>query len=66
MVSAGHDIAMVLELIYLGDHIRSRMEVHGDSDFIVKVANAAKVDHLKVGETTQVGWAADDCRALDG
>jgi putative spermidine/putrescine transport system ATP-binding protein len=57
--------AKVLELIYLGDHIRSRMEVHGDPDFIVKVANAAGVEHLRVGETTQVGWAADDCRALD-
>ena len=57
--------AKVLELIYLGDHIRSRMEVHGDPDFIVKVPNAANVDHLRVGATTPVGWAAEDCRALD-
>lgn len=58
--------AKVLELIYLGDHIRCRIDVHGNSGFIVKVPNAAGVDHLKVGQTTQVGWAADDCRALDG
>jgi putative spermidine/putrescine transport system ATP-binding protein len=57
--------AKVLELIYLGDHIRSRMEVHGDPDFIVKVPNAAGIDHLRVGEVTPVGWMADDCRALD-
>jgi putative spermidine/putrescine transport system ATP-binding protein len=58
--------ARVLELIYLGDHIRSRMEVHGDKEFIVKVPNATGVEHLRVGETTPVGWAAEDCRALDG
>ncbi len=58
--------AKVLELIYLGDHIRSRMQVHGDPDFIVKVPNASGIEHLQVGETTPVGWAAADCRALDG
>lgn len=58
--------AQVLELIYHGDHIRCRLDVHGNSNFIVKVPNASGVDHLKVGESTQVGWAAADCRALDG
>jgi putative spermidine/putrescine transport system ATP-binding protein len=57
--------AHVLELIYLGDHIRCRMEVHGDQDFIVKVPNAANHEHLKVGERTAIGWAVEDCRALD-
>ena len=37
--------ARVLELIYHGDHIRCRMEVHGNRDFIVKVPNAAGVEH---------------------
>jgi putative spermidine/putrescine transport system ATP-binding protein len=57
--------AKVLEMIYHGDHIRCRMEVHGNGNFIVKVPNAAGVEHLRVGDTTPVGWAADDCRALD-
>ncbi|MEM9268214.1 MAG: ABC transporter ATP-binding protein, partial [Pseudomonadota bacterium] len=57
--------AQVLELIYLGDHIRCRMRVHGNEDFIVKVPNAAGHTHLTVGETTQVTWATEDCRALD-
>ncbi|GHA55316.1 polyamine-transporting ATPase [Amylibacter ulvae] len=57
--------AKVLELIYLGDHIRCRMNVHGNEDFVVKVPNAAGHKHLSVGETTTVSWLAEDCRALD-
>ena len=55
----------VVELIYLGDHIRCRMEVAGRDDFIVKVPNSHEHAALKVGETTPVGWHTDDCRALD-
>lgn len=55
----------VLELIYLGDHIRCRMSVHGNDEFIVKVPNAAGHKHLKVGETTPVSWETEDSRALD-
>lgn len=57
--------AKVLELIYLGDHIRCRMNVHGNEDFIVKVSNAANHTHLEVGELTTVAWGKEDCRALD-
>jgi putative spermidine/putrescine transport system ATP-binding protein len=57
--------ALVKELIYLGDHIRCRMEVHGNDDFIVKVPNAAGHKHLVEGEKTTVTWAKEDCRALD-
>ena len=55
----------VVELIYLGDHIRCRMEVAGRDDFIVKIPNSAKHSMLKVGETTPIGWLTNDCRALD-
>jgi putative spermidine/putrescine transport system ATP-binding protein len=55
----------VEELIYLGDHIRCRMNVAGHSDFIVKVPNSAAHAILKVGERTRVGWNTEDCRALD-
>jgi putative spermidine/putrescine transport system ATP-binding protein len=55
----------VVELIYLGDHIRCRMEVAGHDDFIVKVPNSAKHAILQVGETTPIGWLTEDCRALD-
>jgi len=55
----------VVELIYLGDHIRCRMEVAGTNDFIVKIANSHAHAALKVGERTPVGWVTEDCRALD-
>ena len=55
----------VKELIYLGDHIRCRLNVHGNDEFIVKVPNAAGHEHLSVGETTRVAWEPQDARALD-
>jgi putative spermidine/putrescine transport system ATP-binding protein len=57
--------AKVIELIYLGDHIRCRMNVHGNDDFIVKIPNSANNKQLQVGETTTVSWSKEDCRALD-
>ena len=53
------------ELIYLGDHIRTRFTVCGHDDFIVKIPNSAMHAHLKEGETVNIGWNAEDCRALD-
>ncbi|NMM42968.1 ABC transporter ATP-binding protein [Rhodospirillaceae bacterium KN72] len=55
----------VVELIYLGDHIRCRMEVGDSNEFIVKVPNSHAHAALKVGEVTPVGWVTEDCRALD-
>jgi putative spermidine/putrescine transport system ATP-binding protein len=55
----------VEELIYLGDHIRCRMTVLGNRDFIVKVPNTAGHAPLAEGETVTVGWLTEDCRALD-
>ncbi|MQX35200.1 ABC transporter ATP-binding protein [Roseospira navarrensis] len=57
--------AEVLEVIYVGDHIRSRMKVCGHDDFIVKVPNWAGHVHLRQGEQVEIGWFASDCRALD-
>ena len=55
----------VIELIYLGDHIRCRMEVAGNDEFIVKVPNSHRHAALNVGEVTSIGWMTEDCRALD-
>lgn len=57
--------AKVLELIYLGDHIRGRLSVHGNDDFVVKMPNSAENKPLKVGDTTQITWATQDARALN-
>ncbi len=53
------------ELIYLGDHIRTRFTVLGHDDFIVKIPNSADHAHLEEGGTANIGWTAEDCRALD-
>ncbi len=55
----------VLELIYLGDHIRCRMDVHGNDEFVLKLPNSAGHARLSVGETARVSWKVADCRALD-
>ena len=57
--------ARVEELVYHGDHIRTRVKVCGHDDFIIKVPNAAGHVHLQPGQTTTVGWLPEDCRALD-
>ena len=55
----------VKELIYLGDHLRTRIDVCGNDEFIVKVPNAAGRLKINEGEKISVGWTAMDCRALD-
>ncbi|MEK9724915.1 MAG: ABC transporter ATP-binding protein [Rhodospirillaceae bacterium] len=57
--------AKVEQLIYLGDHIRTRVNVCDHDDFIVKVPNASHHASLKEGETVTFGWSVEDCRALD-
>ena len=57
--------ARAMELIYLGDHIRTRMQVCGHDDFIVKIPNSAMHAQLSAGDTVTIGWTAEDCRALD-
>jgi putative spermidine/putrescine transport system ATP-binding protein len=57
--------ARIEELIYLGDHIRCRMNVAGDDQFIVKVPNTSGQLGLEIGANLYVGWKTDDCSALD-
>ena len=55
----------IKELIYLGDHIRTRMMVAGNDEFIVKVPNSAGHVPLAEGKKVKVGWKTEDFRALD-
>jgi len=57
--------ARIEELIYLGDHVRCRMNVAGDDQFIVKVPNTSGQLGLEIGANLYVGWKTEDCRALD-
>ena len=54
----------IKELIYLGDHIRARIAVCGNDEFIVKIPNEGNVD-LKEGANIDLHWQAEDIRALD-
>ena len=58
-------VGRVEELIYLGDHIRARLAVAGTDEFIVKIPNTDRHAALREGMDVKLGWAADDCRALD-
>jgi putative spermidine/putrescine transport system ATP-binding protein len=58
-------VGRVEELIYLGDHVRTRVNVCGNDEFIVKIPNAQGYRIVKKGCQIQLGWSSDDCRALD-
>ncbi|MFO1172264.1 MAG: ABC transporter ATP-binding protein [Hyphomicrobiaceae bacterium] len=55
----------VAETIYLGDHVRVRVEVPGSKEFIVKAPNKEGAGLLNAGQPVTVGWRTRDCRALD-
>ncbi|WP_417805196.1 ABC transporter ATP-binding protein [Thalassospira lucentensis] len=57
--------AEVLEFIYMGDIFRTRLRVAGNDDFIIKTRNAPDQVRLKRGQQIEIGWLAEDCRALD-
>ncbi|MDH4560892.1 MULTISPECIES: ABC transporter ATP-binding protein [unclassified Pseudomonas] len=55
----------VTEFIYLGDHVRIRMEVCGKPDFFVKQPIAELDPALAVGDVVPLGWQVEHVRALD-
>ncbi len=57
--------AKVREVIYMGDHLRTRFEVAGNNEFIVKTPNSSAVHRYTAGDKITVGWTVSDCRALD-
>ncbi len=57
--------AEVLEFIYMGDIFRTRLRVAGIDDFVIKSRNAPDQTRLIPGQQIEIGWLAEDCRALD-
>ncbi len=57
--------AKVEEVIYLGDHVRTRVSLCGHNDFIVKIPNSHGHVNLEFGQKISIGWQYEDCRALD-
>ncbi|RXZ45505.1 ABC transporter ATP-binding protein [Crenobacter cavernae] len=55
----------VQEFIYLGDHVRIRMEVCGKPDFFIKQPIAELDPTLAVGDVVPLGWQTEHVRALD-
>ncbi|KAF1035252.1 MAG: ABC transporter ATP-binding protein [Burkholderia sp.] len=56
--------AGVKDLIYYGDHLRIVMQVCGRGDFVVKLPNDGAARNLRIGDSVDIGWMADACRAL--
>ncbi|MEK9281081.1 ABC transporter ATP-binding protein [Bradyrhizobium sp. ISRA442] len=57
--------ARIVELIYLGDHVRIRTSVAGQDDLVVKLPNSEGVVQLEQNAAITIGWKMEDCRALD-
>ena len=57
--------AEVLEFIDMGDIFRTRLQVAGHDDFVIKTRNAPDQDRLQPGQQIEIGWLPEDCRALD-
>lgn len=57
--------ARVEELIYHGDHTRTRVSVSENKEFIIKVPNTHNQQHMTKGQVINIGWHTNDCRALD-
>lgn len=56
--------AAIEELIYLGDHVRIRMQVANNANFMAKVPISEVHDKLKPGDAMMVGVSADHVRAF--
>ncbi|WP_417278953.1 ABC transporter ATP-binding protein [Celeribacter sp.] len=67
LIPAGaHTIdAEVLEVIYMGDILRTRMRVAGHDEFVVKCRNTIDQMPLTPGQRIRIGWNPLDARALD-
>ena len=56
--------AAIEELIYLGDHVRIRMQVADNANFMAKIPISELHDKLKPGDTMTIGVPADHVRAF--
>ena len=56
--------AAIEELIYLGDHVRIRMQVANNANFMAKIPISELHGRLKPGDTMTIGVPADHVRAF--
>ena len=71
--AAGHTIdghpgcrmaGLLREIIYLGDHVRARVALTGNEEFMVKrpISEAHTLPHI--GAAVEVFWTPEHCRAF--
>ena len=66
MPSGAHTLdAEVLEVVYMGDILRTRMRVGGSDNFVMKYRNTLGQTRLHPGQHVRIGWDPQDARALD-
>ena len=57
-------VADVVDVVFIGDHLRVRLSVGGRDDLIAKIPNLVGHGRVLPGDTVRIGWATLDCRAL--
>ena len=57
--------AEVIDTIYMGDILRTRLRVAGMDGFVMKARNTIGQTRLEPGQTIRIGWHPQDARALD-
>ena len=57
--------ATIDDVTFLGDHLRIRMTVCGQPDFIVKIPNVVGHGAVLEGDRIRIGWTPIDSRVLD-
>ncbi|AUH34087.1 ABC transporter ATP-binding protein [Paracoccus tegillarcae] len=57
--------AEVIDVIYMGDILRTRLRVAGSEDFVMKCRNTIGQTRLTEGQKIRIGWHPQDARALD-
>ena len=53
--------ARIDDILFLGDHLRLRLDLCGNSSFIVKIPNIVGHGAVLEGDRIRVGWAVTDC-----
>ncbi len=56
--------ARIDDILFIGDHLRLRLDLCGNPNFIVKIPNIVGHGAVLEGDRVSVGWAVTDCRAL--
>ena len=56
--------AKVEDLVFLGDHLRVRLNLGGYESFVAKIPNIVGHGAVLKGDSVRIGWTPTDCRAL--